>query len=469
MLTNSAAFDKTDVKAVFGDGAVLNLPDDWQCEGVRTNSKEVEKGNLFVALKGDKTDGHKYALDALDKGAAAVVASKRWFKENYDDVKDLRLIVVPDTLAGLGKLAKYHRKRIDVPAIAVAGSNGKTTTKRMIAHLLREKYNVMESPKNFNNKIGVPLTLFLLKEEHQVAVIEIGTNEPGEIAALSDITEPTAGLITNIGKEHLEKLKDLDGVEIEETFLFGFLHKTDRTAFINIDDERLKRYTVVIDNKITYGTSDEAHISGKIELDEKLRPTLNINAEDRSIKAEMKTFGYESGLNGLAATAVAFYAGLSEEQIKSGLESFETKKDEGFGRMSLEKVGGFNIINDCYNANPVSTKTALATLKQTPKEARKFAVLGDMLELGESSEEEHREIIKLAAESADEVILFGGEMKSGFENIAKPDNVKLTATKAEIIELISDKIKDGDYVLIKGSRGMKMEEAVAGLKNKFKD
>ena len=237
---------------------------------------------------------------------------------------------------------------------------------------------------NYNNQLGIPLVLLQLRNDYDIAVLEMGTNEPGEISILTNYIEPTHGLITNIGKEHLEKLIDLDGVDLEETYLFGFLHKGNGTAFINLDDVRLEKYLILLEKKSYLGISDKATIRGTIDIDNKLHPKMDIYFNDRHIKAALKTFGYTSGLNAIAAAAVGLHFDLDDTHIKNGLESFIQETGHGYARMVVENIKGLRIINDCYNANPDSMLAALNTLKNI-KTSNKIAVLGDMRELGEAS------------------------------------------------------------------------------------
>jgi UDP-N-acetylmuramoyl-tripeptide--D-alanyl-D-alanine ligase len=351
--------------------------------------------------------------------------------------------------------------------IAVAGSNGKTTTKELIAHLLSQKYKVLRTIENYNNQIGVPLTILQLDNDYETAVIEIGTNEPGEIAILSEMLEPTAGIITNIGEEHLEKLIDLDGVELEETYLFGYLMKKGGTVFLNIDDQRLNRYSILIEKKITFGLNENADVRGAIQLDRELHPELLIKKNDRTINANMQLSGIVYGLNALAATAIAIEFGLNDTQIINALSTFKTIDSHSYGRMAFEKINNAVIINDCYNANPPSMRAALSALKHYPAERKRIAILGDMLELGDYNIKAHTEVLSLAIQSADFIFLFGNEMKKAADIIGHKDIIKHYSNKIDIIANIKEYISEGDVILVKGSRGMKMEEIIIEIKNHF--
>jgi len=465
MLSNTAEFNKVEIAVNFGESSAQKLPDDWNCRGVRVDSRAITDGNLFVALKGENTDGHNFVDMAFESGASAAVVNQHWYRDNLEKYKDKHVIIVKDTLKSLGRLGNIHRRRFDIPIVAIGGANGKTTTKDMAASVLAQKFNILKTYKNFNNQIGLPFMLLQLDESQQAAVLEIGTNEPGEIAILSEMLEPTHGLITNIGKEHLEKLIDLDGVEMEETFLFGFLHKTNGVSFINMDDERLRKYHVIMEDEVTFGTdNDKAMIKTDISLNNELNPLLTIRVDEKEIMVQMNTIGYASGLNALAAATIGFHFGLSEDEIKTGLESYKSAIGDGYGRMILEDKGSYIVLNDCYNANPDSMKMAFHTLKAVRSSGKKIAVLGDMRELGEHALEEHKTVLQMAVEISDLVIVFGKEMNKALQTFNSKDKIFSYVTKEDLLRGLKEKIEDGDTILVKGSRGMAMEKIIAGLK-----
>jgi UDP-N-acetylmuramoyl-tripeptide--D-alanyl-D-alanine ligase len=346
--------------------------------------------------------------------------------------------------------------------IAIGGSNGKTTTKEIASHILSTQLRVLKTSQNFNNQIGVPLTLLQLSDEYDIAVIEIGTNEPGEIAKLSMIVEPTHGLITNIGKEHLEKLIDLDGVEMEETFLLGFLKKNGGKAFINYDDERLRDYYNMMDHKISYGTIEGSDVNASIEIGTDLHPKLRFIVDGKEHLIQMQTHGYVSGFNALASITIAMDFNLSLNKIKSAVKSYKTDISHGYARMGVIYEKEIMIINDCYNANPDSMVAALDSLKNLKSKRNKIAVLGDMRELGESSAIEHNRILALAGESADKVFITGPEMRTAFES-SKSVNVIYNENKSHLVHNLSSVIGKGDSILVKGSRGMQMEKVINEL------
>ena len=479
-MKNYAKFDFYEIQAVFTNAEIININADFQAIGVSTNSKTTENKNIFVALKGEKFDGHNFIQEAISKNAAAVVIEKKWFfneSNSKDFIQKIPLIIVENTLIALGELAFFHRMRFNFPVIAVAGSNGKTSTKELIYSVLSQKYKTLKTYKNFNNRIGVPLMMLQFSAEYEMAIIEIATNEPGEIATLSKMLSPNFGLITNIGKEHLELLKDLDEVEMEETFLFGQLLKTGGNCFINFDDARLKKYAKIITNNITYGTHSEADFAVNIEFDEFLHPTLkykiphqfdssaiayvsdsNFNQE-KIYSAKINSIGLAIGLNAIAAAAVGFGMGLSGAEIARGLESFKPTVD-GYARMVFEEINSIKILNDCYNANPSSMEMSLKTLSMLKNFDYKIAILGDMFELGDSAAEEHINIINLALDLANEVVVIGDNMTAAANEIlGKNSTAKLNIFNdfSAIAKYISNFNNRQTVALVKASRGMKME------------
>ena len=473
-MTNYAKFNYFEIQSVFTNAKILNLYQKWQAVGVSTDSRTIEKGNIFVALKGENFDGHHKIDEVIQKGAVAAIVSIEWFNSlnfnslnNSNDLisKDFPLIIVTDTLIALGELAFFHRSRFKFPVIAVAGSNGKTSTKELIHSVLSQKYKTLKTYKNFNNRIGVPLMMLQFSDEYEAAVIEIGTNEPGEISILSQMLQPDYGIITNIGKEHLELLKDLNEVEMEETFLFGQLLKTGGNCFINIDDERLSKYTKVIENNISYGMNETADFTVKIEFTEQLNPIINFTIpyidKNKTYSAKINSIGFAIALNAIAAAAVGYGLDLTGEEIVKGLESFESSED-GYARMFVQEKGSLKILNDCYNANPSSMEMSLKTLSLFKNADYKIAVLGDMFELGESSHSEHLNVINIAITVANEVLVIGENMKLVAEELLT-NNSNLQLKIFEQFQAIADYIKNINHskvVLVKGSRGMKMENLI---------
>lgn len=465
MLKNNARFNFYDLIAVFGEESLLNLNSDIILTGVSTDSREIQPGNIFIALEGSNIDGHTKIEEAISNGALLAIAKRDKISNEWLGNK-MPLIQVNDTIKALGKLASYHRKRFSFPVIAIGGSNGKTTTKEITAHLLSQKFNVLKTFENYNNQIGVPLMLLQFSNQYDIAVIEIGTNEPGEISILSELLAPTDGLITNIAEEHLEKLIDLWGVEAEETYLFGYLHKHDGFCFINADDERLIKYGILLENKITYGLNEIADVKAEILSNEDLTHQLMLKFEDRIIRAKINEIGLSTVKNAIAATAIALKFGLNDEDIAYGLESYKHPKWHSYGRMAIEKTESFTIINDTYNANPASMRNALETLANFKTANKKIAILGDMLELGENSLKYHLDILNEAKKCADIIYLTGDNMYSAYKEL-NSSKMQYFASKDELCNHLVNYIENGDVLLAKGSRGMKMEEIIVNIKEKM--
>ena len=461
MLKNSANFSIDELKVIFGESKLLNFSENFIGNGVSTDSRTLEPNNIFLALIGENFDGHSKVAEAFSKGASCCVVNKKFYEET--DLKHMPMLVVNDTIEALGQLAKYHRLRFEIPIVAICGSNGKTSTKEMLADLLEKKYRVLKTYQNFNNQIGVPLMLLQLSDEYEIAVLELGTNYPGEISILSEIAMPNYALITNIGKEHLEELLDLDGVELEETSVFSKIRGRG-VAFINDDDERLRRYTMIMDKHIRFGTGDGIEITGKISLNELLNPSIEIIHSQGNFVANLQTYGYASALNAIAAVAVAKYFDVEDDLLKDALEQFVPLKGMGYARMFVERIAEKIVINDCYNANPSSMSMALNSLKQINSENQKFAVLGDMRELGEASAEEHISILKEAISCANTILITGDEFNIAYKSIENNQNVHFCETKNEIVNYLNNNCRSNDIILVKGSRGMKMEEVIGGLK-----
>lgn len=426
---------------------------------ISIDTRTIKPGEAFIAIKGEHFDGHNFLDIAFKKGSPIAFVEEDWFIKHSPT--DYPLVVVKDTRKVLGEIANFHRNKFDIPIIAIAGSNGKTTTKDFVAHMLSQKFNVLKTEGNLNNQIGVPLTLLKLNTFHDFAVIEIGTNKPGEIAYLTDIVEPNFGLITNIGKEHLEFFIDLDGVEQEETTLFGYLIRKDGLIFLNIDDKRLAKYSCILGKYITYGTTEGAYVHADIVYDDYLFPKITYNCEGKKLVAKLKTQGISPALCSIPAVAVSLYFELGETEIIAGLESFELDSSKFYGRMLIKNINGITIINDTYNANPSSMELALKTVELMNSLGRKIGIFGDMKELGDSSLNEHKELILKANNFFDRVVIFGQEMESAFFSIKNPPkNVTYFAEKNDIVSFLKQYSRPKDVVLFKASRDVQLEEVV---------
>lgn len=424
--------------------------------GVSTDSRTVQPGNIYVALIGENYDGHNFIADALLKGASAAVVSSAYYQQSDNTDKLIR--APKSTLNTLGAFAWHHRRRYHIPVIAIGGAAGKTSTKELVAHVLSRQFNVLKTSANYNNQIGTPLTLLELTSSHTAAVVEIGTNQPGEIELLSAMVQPTHGVITNIGKEHLEMLIDLDGVEKEESTLFEYLHQHNGLCFVNVDDDQLSKYSQSVGRAITFGIKHDADIRTSVAYDQYLHPTLHIIKGEFTFNAAMQTTGIASARNATCAIAIAWSLGMKAADVRHQLRSFVSPETHGYGRMNILPAPFGFIINDTYNANPESMNLALETLQLYPA-TRRIAVLGDMRELGLTSEEEHMQVLDRASRIADLVVLHGDEFRRA-QDLISASNVVLCSTHSGCAAEVKDNVTDGTVVLVKGSRGMQMEVVV---------
>ena len=406
---------------------------------ITQNSKEVEQGDIFWALKGERFDGNKFAEEALEKGAHIAVIDDK--KKNI--VKEKRFFYVKDTLKALQDLGNFHRTYIGMPTIAITGSNGKTTTKELVNAVLSQKYRTAATYKNLNNHIGVPLTLLDIPEDTDIAIVEMGTNHFGEIEVLTKIADPDFGIITSIGKAHLEEFINLEGVLKEKSTLFDYLRQKGGLVFVNIDDELVAKAAAGIQSyKFTFSNSDDADV---ILQDVSDSPELKVRLNDTDIQTNL-TGKYNLSNIGYAI-AVGKFFNLSDAEIKQALEQY-TPKDM---RSQILEQNGNLIILDAYNANPTSMQAAINNLLQMSGK-RKVAILGDMFELGDNAKEEHQTIANILKEKAVEAYLIGENFRQ-----TKTDFPVFKTTQDFVNSGVFNKIKDAD-VLIKGSRGMALEK-----------
>lgn len=433
--------------------------------GVSTDSRTLNACDLFFALKGENFDGHEFVRQAFAKGALAAVVNAAAV---VDFPAGHAVLVVEDTTRALGELAHMVRRRFDIPVLAIAGSNGKTTTKDMIAQILGRRYTVLSTEGNLNNYIGVPLTIFRLEREHNIAVVEIGTNHPGEISYLCSILEPTHGIITNVGKEHLEFFKSIEGVANEEGELFAALRKRKYTfAFVNADDPLIVAQASRLRNRLAYGfTHKHAVVRGSIvSFNELGCAELRIKSGQRKapFTIQLNVPGEPSAMNALAAAAVGLVFNVPQTRIRAVLEEFRPASK----RMEVLSIKGVTIFNDTYNANPDSTLAALKTLARARVPGKRIAVLADMLELGDGAEEEHARIGKEATQLGLHYLLTYGKLAKHIHNAAGIQVALHYDQKNILAEYLAELVSRGDAVLVKGSRGMKMEDVVTFLEQRL--
>jgi UDP-N-acetylmuramoyl-tripeptide--D-alanyl-D-alanine ligase len=433
--------------------------------GVSTDSRAVKKDDLFFALRGEKFDAHSFIDVVIKAEASAIVVHREWAQKNeaYFRTFPCMFVIVNDTTAAFGELARIYRRKFDIPVIAIAGSNGKTTTKEMVSAVLRTKYDVLSTEGNLNNHIGVPQTLFRLTKKHEAAVVEIGTNHFGELKYLCEIAEPTHGLITNIGKEHLEFFGDENGVAKEERALFSYLKEHTGFAFVNCDDEFLSGDAASLKHALCYGTGAKADIRAKKVLTDALGQSkfeVEWRKKNISFGVRLSVPGLHNVTNAMAACSVGLKLKVKPKKIAGALEKFTSASK----RMEVTVNNNITILNDTYNSNPDSVIVALKTLRSFTAKGKKIVVLGDMRELGDASKREHTNIGVVASEmNFDRLLTFGPLSKYTSEAFgAKAQHYE---SKEVLANELKKTLTDGDVILIKGSRGIKMEEVVNRLMN----
>lgn len=433
--------------------------------GITTDSRKVQEGELFIALRGENFDGHKFLANAFAQGCVAAIVET---SASVDAVRTMPLLVVENTTHALGELARHYRRKFAIPVLAIGGSNGKTTTKEMVTKVLSTTFSVLSTEGNLNNHIGVPQTLFKLEKKHQVAIVEIGTNHPGEIQYLCNILEPTHGMITNVGREHLEFFKNLAGVAKEETALFENLAKRKGAiAFVNVDDKNLVAKSKKLKAKVTYGFSTKkASVYGRIiRIDEAGCAQLSFAARSakRETKVQLPIPGEHNALNALCAAAVGLTFKVSTTKIKTALEKFRPVSK----RMEILNICGITVYNDTYNANPDSMIAALRTLASANVSGKRIAVLADMKELGASSFDEHTRVGAEISLLPIEYLLTFGELARYIHAAAKVPFKVHYDQKNILAEYLLELAAPRDAVLVKGSRGMKMEDVIVFLQERL--
>ena len=466
--TSPPSWSVTDcTKATKGD--LLGGDAENRFKAICIDSRQAGPGDLFIAIKGETHDGHSFTPDVVSKGVNGIIIERTKLAESpwQDWAKEgVSCMTVDDTIEALGNLAAYHRNRLNAGVVGITGSNGKTTTRQMTAMVVSQQYCTLSTRKNFNNNIGLPLTLFELSHDHRWAVVELGMNAPGEISYLGEICRPDIGVITNVAAAHLEGLGSIEGVMHAKGELLEKID-TQGTAVLNADDPMVRRLARKAKcDVLLFGLADEADIRAeKITATKKGSQFELILPEDRVV-VNLEIPGSFMVLNALSAAAVGHRIGLPPADIKNGLEAFVPVQ----GRLNIISTSsGVQLIDDTYNANPGSMAAALATLKTLRKKKRAFFVVGDMRELGQQSKGLHIQLGNLAARSGVSALFVTGDFTEyvvqganeaglGSENI-------FTGSKEELLDKLIQMVNPGDWVLVKGSRAMAMEDIVAGLRN----
>jgi UDP-N-acetylmuramoyl-tripeptide--D-alanyl-D-alanine ligase len=426
--------------------------------GINTDSRKLKQGDMFIALKGEKFDGHEYAEAAIKDGATVVLSQIKL-------ISNIPYLLVDDTLKALHKLAKYYKSKFDIPFVAITGSSGKTTTKDMIASVLSEKYNVLKTEGNFNNAIGLPLTLFRLEKKHEICVLEMGMSSLGEIEVLADIVRPNVGVITNVGTAHIEKLQTRENILKAKIEMFTYFD-SDNTAIINGDNDMLQ----ALDNKnykiVRYGLENKNQCRAE-NIIEKGEAGIDFDVVYQGMceAYQVPMPGVHNVYNALSAICVAKMYGLNKVEINAGLGKFKPSK------MRMEIFQGIlntKVINDVYNANPDSMRAAINVLASMDATGRRVCILGDMFELGEHAEVEHRKIGRFAVEKGIDLVLavgkMSGEIIKGASMSGNNQQMYCFDNNEAVIKNLKAILKQQDIILIKGSRGMNMENIVESLR-----
>ena len=428
---------------------------DKEVMSITSDSRTAEEGSLFVAIKGERVDGHKFILPVMDAGALAVLCEQ----ELCTHIPHIR---VKSSLEAVKAIAEYYLAGLHIPVVGITGSVGKTSTKEMIASILSQKYNTLKTLGNFNNELGLPLTVFRLREEHQIAVLEMGISDFGEMTRLAKVARPNISVITNIGQCHLENLIDRDGVLKAKTEVFDFLQPEGR-AILNGDDDKLYSVTEVKGQKPIFFGLDEKHdyYADQIESVGLKGTKCCIHTPKEIFETLIPIPGRHMVYNALAGTAVGMSYGLTCEEIKKGIESLQSLS----GRFNIIEANGLTIIDDCYNANPVSMKASLGVLQDGL--GRKIAILGDMGELGENEAALHRGVGEYAGTlDIDGVICVGPLMKNlaeGIKSINTDMYVKHLDTLDDLLVQLPELVQSGDTLLVKASHFMQFEKVVKQL------
>jgi len=409
---------------------------------ITTDSRNVIMDSVFFGIKGDQFDGNRFAAEALGKGAAFAIT------DDPSVMAGDRFILVPDTLKALQQLAAIHRGRVNAKIIGITGSNGKTTTKELIGNVLSSTFKTVITRGNLNNHIGVPLTVLSLKEDTSFAVVEMGANHPGEIAALCRIARPDFGIITNIGKAHLEGFGSFEGVVKAKSELYDFIRQGDGTVFVNQDNQLLCRLSDGM-KIFSYGSGENARCKGEITERE---PSLAVAWYAGQLSGLVRTrlYGDYNFENVMAAIAIGLYFGVSPEKIENAISAFQPENN----RSQVTRTDHNVLVLDAYNANPSSMAAALNNFHKYTAPA-KMIILGDMMELGEHSLEEHREIIALVRKLSFNQVCYVGEQ---FSRAAKGGHELCFTSMQQAEKWFRDHPVRNMTILLKGSRKMMLEK-----------
>jgi UDP-N-acetylmuramoyl-tripeptide--D-alanyl-D-alanine ligase len=448
-------------------GVLLRGDPSLQISSFSTDSRTLQKGDFFICLSGPHFDGHEFIDDILRKEASGVLLQKtKWNAEKWKNTSAV-FVGVEDPLRALGDLAHVWREQFKIPLVAITGSNGKTTTKDMTAAILSESYKTLATEGNLNNLIGVPKMLFRLDSEYRAAVIEMGMNDFGEIDRLTEITEPTVGLITNVAYAHLEKLKNIEGVAQAKGELFARL-PPGAVALVNQDDPLVASLPTRA-YKISFGIENPADVfCQKYQLTEK-GIEFEIRFRGKKYSFQSPVFGKANVRNAVAAVAVGFALGIDSKLIQKALKKFQGRAM----RMELIPLKEeILLLNDCYNANPSSTQAALETLAHLKNKNAGLAILGEMLEMGDFAAEGHRRVGRAVTQNKIGYLVAVGEHAQDLVEAAEKEGMSkercwAASSQEEIRVLLLEWVRKGKTILVKGSRGAQMEKVTEYIKSLF--
>ncbi len=417
-----------------------------QCSSVSTDTRNIQADCMFFALKGTNFDGNKFAEQALANGAKWAVVDDPSFAGHE------HMTVVEDVLQTLQQLGKFHRQLFDIPVLGITGSNGKTTTKELVQIVLEQKYNLIATIGNYNNHIGVPLTLLRINKDTELAIIEMGANHQGEIGILSGLADPNYGIITNIGKAHLEGFGSYEIIKQTKNELYTHVFNRKGTLIVNADDELLMDLSKIVEDRHTYGNQGE--IKGRFEEVDGLLQVSWTQEQEHTIKTQL--FGAFNFYNVMAAVATGRLFGVEANAINDALESYVSENN----RSQIINKGANTIYLDAYNANPTSMASAMKFFGNLQAE-NKIVILGDMFELGEDSKHEHKTLLnKLTSLELNECILVGNEF---YQLHQEYDGFLFFKTTSDLLDWMKNQPFKGVCVFIKGSRGMQLEQVVDHL------
>ena len=417
--------------------------------GITTDSRDCKSGDLYIALLGDRTNGHHYLQNVDKMNASAALISE----QNSNQKLSLHQIIVEDTRKTLGLIANKWRNIFNIPVIAITGSNGKTSTKELLYHVLKAKYNVHATEGNYNTSIGLPLSLLEINKNHDISIIEMGANQPGDIKYLCEIAEPTHGLITNISSSHLEGFHSIENIVETKGALFHYLENG--ISFINYADERVKSINNSGD-KVTYGLNAECDFPADIHHDNNGSILLTIDAQE--IKTKSKNLSFVKNI--IAVSAVSVTLEIEWELLQERILTFKPPK----GRCKVLTYNSITIIDDTYNANLESCVAAIDYLMAFTGSGRKILVLGDMLELGVASTQQHEKLGSKCSEANLDAVFTIGKETMSTQSVINGIPINLHYHNSDdLISSLKSQLKDNDKVLFKGSRGMKMEKIISGV------